>query len=71
MAGIESNNRPHNGADHSPKEYKPYLDPVGRDPLKNMKEAIYARFPGISNIEAFHERKSDIGGNMLIRFDYK
>ena len=53
-----------------PKGYKHFLDASRRDPVEWAKTVITANFPAVTNIQVFHESKSDLGGQMIARFFY-
>jgi hypothetical protein len=53
-----------------PKGFKSFRDASGKDPVEWAKTVITANFPAVSNIQIFHESKSDIGGKMIARFFY-
>jgi hypothetical protein len=52
-----------------PKGYKHYIDNQ-KNGTEWMKTIITANYPAITNIQIFHEAKSDMGGNMIARFSY-
>jgi hypothetical protein len=52
-----------------PKGYNHYTDNA-KNGIEWMKTIITANYPAITNMQIFHEEKSDIGGNMRARFSY-
>ena len=52
-----------------PKGYKHYTDSQ-KNGTEWMKTIITANYPAITNMQIFHEAKSDMGGNMIARFSY-
>ncbi|NRH21043.1 hypothetical protein HOO68_03290 [Candidatus Gracilibacteria bacterium] len=53
-----------------PKGFKHFLDASGKDPVQWAKTVVMANFPAVTNMQVFHEAKSDMGGNMKVRFLY-
>ncbi len=52
-----------------PKGYKHYIDNQ-KNGTEWMKTIITANYPAVTNMQIFHESKSDIGGSMIARFSY-
>ena len=53
-----------------PKGFKNFLDASGKDPVDWAKKVVMANFPAVTNMQVFHEAKSDMGGAMKVRFLY-
>jgi hypothetical protein len=53
-----------------PNGYKQYIDVDKKHGTDWMKQIIEANYPAIQWIQVFHEKKSDMWWNMIVRFSY-